>query len=179
MKTIEDTIVVFTGRSPATIIAERGSKAWVLDAVRARRCTWLLCTQNRFSPKDVFNDATEPHHTAFLLGRISSVRPSEEPGDEGRWTIEISDYKRVNIAEAWPHGARNPVRYESLSKFKIDPTGMIALTISPEPPPHAGRPSPALAPAAPSGVLTIAEAKKQLAAAFGIKPDAIEITIRG
>ena len=45
--------------------------------------------------------------------------------------------------------------------------------------------SPAFIPAgrtaagAPVAMLTIAEAKKALAATFGVKPDAVEITIRG
>jgi hypothetical protein len=39
------------------------------------------------------------------------------------------------------------------------------------------RPTPVVSPG--SAVLTIAEAKRQLALAFGVKAEAVEITIRG
>ena len=55
---IEDTIVVFTARSPERIVREGGSKAWVLNPVRAKQCTWLVCTQNRHNPDHEFSDAT-------------------------------------------------------------------------------------------------------------------------
>ena len=44
--TTEDTVIVFTARSPARIVREGGSQAWVLNPDRARQCTWLVCTQN-------------------------------------------------------------------------------------------------------------------------------------
>ena len=77
---IEDTIVVFTARSPERIVREGGSKAWVLNPVRAKQCTWLVCTQNRHNPDHEFSDATEPHGMGFLLGRISAIRKPEDDG---------------------------------------------------------------------------------------------------
>ena len=110
----EDTIVVFTARSPERILKERGSQAWVLNPSRAKLCTWLVCTQNRHNPDHEFSDATEPHRAAFLLAKISGItRPND--GSEGdRWLITISEYAQISVPDVWDH-LRNPVRYTSLT----------------------------------------------------------------
>jgi hypothetical protein len=176
----EDTVVVFTARSPEHIVAEGRAQAWVLDPARAKQCRWLLCTQNRHNPDHEFSDATEFHGAGFLLGRISEIRKSDE-GDGARWII-ASEYARLGIPNAWDD-SRNPVRYASLDELG-DVNDLVFLLMSEAAPsttraaerPAAASGAPLVAPAA---VLIIAEAKRQLAAAFGIKPDAIEITIRG
>lgn len=174
--TTEDTIVVFTARSPERIIREGGSQAWVLNPARAKQCTWLVCTQNRHNPDHEFSDATEPHGAGFLLGRVSAVRKSEEEEDSDRWIIAISEFARINIPNAWDHG-RNPVRYASLAELGIN---IKEVTFQPMPSRSEQQPLPVEQLSPVSGaVLTIAEAKRQLAGTFGVKPEAIEITIRG
>jgi hypothetical protein len=179
MTNTEDAVVVFTARSPDRIVSEGGSQAWVLNPVRAKQCTWLLCTQNRHNPDHEFSDATEPHGAGFLLGRISGIRKSEE-GEGVRWIIAISEYARLSIPNAWD-GSRNPVRYTSLNELGINLNDLKLLPMSECAAARSlKRPAPASdAAAAPAPVLTIAEAKRQLAAVFGVKPDAVEITIRG
>ena len=170
----EDAIVVFTARSPDRIVREGGSQSWVLNPTRAKICSWLVCTQNRHNPDHEFSDATEPHGSAFLLGKISAIRKSQEEGDGDRWQIAISEFARISVPEAWDHG-RNPVRYTSLKQLGIDPAKAKF-----QPMPQTDKtPAPAGRSAAPAGMLTIAEAKKALAVTFGVKPDAVEITIRG
>lgn len=171
----EDAIVVFTARSPDRIVREGGSQSWVLNPIRAKICAWLVCTQNRHNADHEFSDATEPHGAAFLLGKISAIRKSQEEGDGDRWQIAISEYARINVPDAWDHG-RNPVRYTSLKQLGINPT---KVKFEPMPagevaPSSAGKPAATIV-----GMLTIAEAKKALATTFGVKPEAIEITIRG
>jgi hypothetical protein len=176
LNTPEDTVVVFTARSPERIVREGGSQAWVLNPARAKQCTWLVCTQNRHNPDHEFSDATEPHGSGFLLGRISAIRKSTDPGDEARWIIGISEFARINVPDTWDHG-RNPVRYTSLGDLGINLEGVAF-----QPMPEGDESPPAERSAhevAPGGVLTIAEAKRQLAVAFGVKPEAVEITIRG
>jgi hypothetical protein len=177
MNTLEDTVVVFTARSPERILREGGSQAWVLNPARAKQCTWLVCTQNRHNPDHEFSDATEPHGTGFLVGRISAIRKSTDPGDEARWIIVIGEFARINVPDAWDHG-RNPVRYTSLADLGINLQGIAfqPMQEGDERPPPAER---RVHEVAPAGVLTIAEAKRQLAVAFGVKPEAVEITIRG
>ncbi len=177
----ENAIVVFTARSPDRIIQEGGSQAWVLNPARAKNCDFLVCTQNRHNPDHEFSDATEEHGAAFLIAKISGIIASPE-GRDDRWLIEISEFARINKPDVWNHW-RNPVRYSSLSELGIDLAG-----VEFEPMPNAKerpikrQPAPpreAVAAAGPPATLTIAEAKKALAATFGVKPDAVEITIRG
>lgn len=176
MATPEDTIVVFTARSPERIVNEGGSQAWVLNAARAKNCEYLVCTQNRHNPDHEFSDATEPHGAGFLIGKVSGIRPSQEPGDKDRWQVAINQFARIEMPNLWDHG-RNPVRYTSLVDLGIDLSKLVW-----EPMPKAA-PRLGLAPvtettATPAG-LTIADAKKALAVTFGVKPEAVEITIRG
>ena len=174
----QNAIVVFTARSPERLIREGGSQAWVLNAARAKQCAWLVCTQNRHNPDHVFSDATEPHGTGFLIGRISGVHPSLEEGGRNRWLIEFSEFARIDCPGLWDH-RRNPVRYATLKELGIDPSALNWVPM----------PTPALA-TQPAGEnsdtrrtevrpLTMAEAKKGLALTFNVPPEAIEITIRG
>jgi len=174
----QNAIVVFTARSPGRLLREGGSQSWVLNAARAKQCTWLVCTQNRHHPDHVFSDATEPHGTGFLVGRISAIHPSLEEGNRHRWSIEFSEFARIDYPSLWDHW-RNPVRYTTLKELGIDPS---ALKWEP-------MPQPALA-KQPTGIdsdtrkpgvrpLTMAEAKKGLALTFNVSTEAIEITIRG
>ncbi len=171
----ENAVVVFTARSPNRIIREGGSQAWVLNAARAKQCTYLICTQNRNHPDHEFSDATEAHGSAFMIGKISAMRKPDEDRDQDRYMIAISEYARIDIPGAWKHW-RNPVRYMSLDELGVDLGGVTF-----QPMPSSEQPPPASANYAemPTSLLTIAEAKRQLADAFGVKPDAVEITIRG
>lgn len=175
MSETEDAVVVFTARSPDRIVREGGSQAWVLNPARAKRCRWLVCTQNTHNPDHEFSDATEPHGTAFLIGKISGVIHAPEDTDSGRWMIAISEYARIDLPGAWDRG-RNPVRYSSLKELGIDLDDLQFQAMAQE-----NRPvqTESRSNAASPTMLTIADAKKALAATFGVKPDAIEITIRG
>jgi hypothetical protein len=174
----QNAIVVFTARSPERLIREGGSQAWVLNAARAKQCTWLVCTQNRHNPNHVFSDATEPHGTGFLVGRISGVQPSLGEDGRNRWLIEFGEFARIDCPGLWDH-RRNPVRYATLKELGIDPS---ALKWEPMPKPAlAKQPTGEDSDTRKIGVrpLTMAEAKKGLALTFNVPPEAIEITIRG
>jgi hypothetical protein len=172
--TNEDTIVVFTARSPERIIREGGSQAWILNPIRARWCKWLICTQNQHNLNHEFSDATEPHGCAFLLGKISGVHTSPEEGSKGRrWIVRISEFARINRPNFWL--GRNPVRYSSLEELGISLDG-----IEFQPMPLANEPQPRpVQHTELKAKLTIEEAKKALAETFGVKAEAIEIVIRG
>lgn len=178
MNDTTNTILVFTARSPNRIVREGGSQSWVLNVGRAKGCAYLVCTQNQHNPDHDFEDATEPHGAGFLVGKISKIRRSEEKGCEDRWHICISEYARIDRPGLWD-GGRNPVRYTSLANLDIDPKKLKWQSPSDC---EAARPAVgAVATPAPASAtrLTIPEAKKALAATFGVKPDDIEITIRG
>lgn len=175
MSESENAVVVFTARSPNRIVREGGSQAWVLNPARAKRCKWLVCTQNQHNPDHDFSDATEQHSAAFLIGKIAGITPSMEDGSEERWIVEISEYAFIDKPDVWK-GWRNPVRYTSLAEIGIDLNGLEFQSIAraaPEPQSEARHEQ------WPSAMLSIPEAKKALAATFGVKPEAVEITIRG
>jgi hypothetical protein len=169
----EDAIVVFTARSPERIVREGGSQAWVLNPARAKSCKWLVCTQNRHNPDHEFSDATEAHGSGFLLGKVSGVVESADEAAQQRWLITISEFARIDYPNLWDH-RRNPVRYASLEELGISLDGLEFQTV-----PDASKRLPQSEQRAPlPATLTILEAKKALAATFGVKPEAVEITIR-
>jgi hypothetical protein len=118
-----DTITVFTARSPGRIMQEGASQAWKLDPEQALGIKWLIVTQNQHNRDKDFSDASEPHGTACLLGRVSGFSRSHEPDALGRYMIEIGEAARINIPKFWD-GGRWPVRYGKLSSYGIDPTNL-------------------------------------------------------
>jgi hypothetical protein len=165
----EEAIVVFTARSPGRIVREGGSQAWRLSPIRARQCTWLVCTQNQHNPNHDFSDATEPHGSAFLLGKISEVRKSSE-GASDRWFIGIREFARIDVSDCWDHG-RYPIRYTSLEQLGIQHEKLTFQPVDSEQ-------ESERQPESPSIGLTIMQAKIALAASYGLRPDNVEITIR-
>lgn len=182
--TIIDTrcVAVFTARSPQRILREGGSQAWALDDVRVRTLPFLVCVQNKNNPNRDFSDASEPHGSAFLVGRITDVVPSPEDPTSGRWMIQIGEYSTVqNPKNVW-QGWRNPVKYGTLEDFDIDVSKLkfhsvanVRMELAP------AQPSPLLRAADDVDVapISIASAKLGLAAFYGVPPEAIEIVIRG
>jgi hypothetical protein len=118
-----DTITVFTARSPGRIMQEGSSQAWKLDSEQARGIKWLIVTQNQNNRNKQFSDATEPHGTACLLGRVSGFSRSQEPDALDRYMIEINEAAPINIPKFWD-GGRWPVRYGKLSSYGIDPANL-------------------------------------------------------
>lgn len=165
MSSTENAIVVFTAKSLDSILAEGGSGVWKLDPARARKCTYVVCTQNAYNP-EAYADATEPHGSAFLLGKISRIAPADD-----RWRIEFGEYAAISEPEVWG-GHRNPVRYMDLDDLGIDLDGLEWL-----PGPQTKTVLSSEAPA-PRG-LTIQEAKAGLAETYGVDVGAIEVVIRG
>ncbi len=173
MGKIEDAVCVLTENGLETILEEGGSQAWVLDAKRARQCSYVVCIQNRSSVRNL-GKATAEHHTAFMVGKLDKVSHSRDPGNEKRWHLGFSAYAELDVPDAWP-GFRNPVFYANFSEhFQID---ISALDFHPMPKAEESASVPATSPRAAG--LTIAEAKAGLAQTFGVQPSDIEITIRG
>ncbi|MGW0359242.1 hypothetical protein ACWDXV_34060 [Nocardia nova] len=165
----EDTVAVFTAKSVEKILREGGSQAWKLDPARAKKCQWLVCTQNAHN-YEAYADGDQPHGSAFLIGRISRISPATEPGTEGRWRIEFSEYARISEPDVWA-GDRNPVRYTNLAGLGINLDGLNWQKTDPEITAATAQNTPA--------ALTIAQAKEGLAKTYGVAPEAIEIVIRG
>jgi len=185
---VDEAIAVFTARSPRRILREGGSQAWALNAARARKAKYLICVQNQNNSDRDFSDATGPHGSVILIGKISDVIPAPERADEDRWMICFDEFAylqpQVDPVDVW-QGWRNPVRYTTLAEMGVTPDGLIwedAEKFRDEQlaPKHSGSPQ-ASATLDDGSVppLTIAQAKQGLAAFFDLEPEAIEIVIRG
>jgi hypothetical protein len=180
----DEAVAVFTARSPQRILREGGSQAWALDPARARKCRYLICVQNQNNPDRDFSDASEPHGSVYMVGKISDVVPSQdEPGN--RWKICISEYSVHPVMDAWK-GWRNPVRYTTLEEMGINPQKLAFHSVADVQRDLCGRanqrePHEALE-AQDDGSLTplsMAQAKPRLAAYYSVPAAAIEIVIRG
>ena len=167
---IADTVVVSTFESRERILGEGGTSGWRLDPAHARRCTYVVCTRNAGSAR---TEGREPHHSAFLIGKVSDVVALDGVGLPGRYRIEFSEYALVDLPDVWK-GDRNPVRYARLEDLGIDLStakwqSVTRSTFEERPQPPARRPHAAL---------SLAEAKRGLALTFGVPLEAVEITIR-
>jgi hypothetical protein len=161
----KNTIVVFTSKTFEDIVQAGGSQYWRLKKSHAEKMKYLVCTRNA---KESLGP--ELHLAAFLIGRVSGIAETEVAG---RYLIQISDYARIEVPELWGFG-RNPVHYSDLLELGIDMESLEfepleIMNHPPNIPPQSNRIRP----------LSIIEAKRGLAAAFGVSVEKIEITIRG
>ncbi|MBV7539079.1 hypothetical protein KW842_25245 [Duganella sp. sic0402] len=172
-------VVVMTARGPDRIIQEGGSQAWVLNPKNAMKHRYLITVQNRHNGQ--WGGATEPHGTAFLIGKISDVVPSPEPKSKGRYLVKINEYARISISCKWR--GSNPVRYLNIKdEFGIDPETLEFIPVPSQSGHHVKATQDALhedeVESTEVLMLTIAQAKTGLAANLGIELDQIEIIIK-
>jgi hypothetical protein len=166
-------LVVLTSETVETIEINGGTGDWVLSPKKAGTCKYVVCCR-----KPAWNNKKEriAHRAAFLIGLISGLHKkpdSENVRNQPRFRIELSEYATFERprADVWKEG-RNPVSYKTLKALGIDLRG---LKFKPMPVPTPSAKSDA----AGSAPMTIADAKKALAASFGVSPEDVEITIRG
>ena len=176
METINKTnaVCVFTARGIEKILAEGGSKAWVLDAKRAGKREYVVSIQNGHGKND-WGHASAPHHTAFVVGRLKKVVCCETHVNEpDRWLLVFSEYAEINVPKSWP-GNHNPVMYGTLEQFgiKLDDLQFYPM---PEQEPEDQAETKVKRKVTP---LTMTEAKEGLAMTFRVKPSDIEIIVRG
>ena len=165
-------VVLFTSETVETILSQGGTRGWVLSPKKAGTRKYVVCCR-----KPAWNNKKEgiAHRAAFLIGLIAGLHKkpdSENDRNQPRFLIELSEYATLERAEVWDKESRNPVSYKTLNELGIDLRGLKF------------KPMPTPAPSAKWGEIgnapmTIAEAKKALAATFGVSPDDVEIIIRG
>jgi hypothetical protein len=164
-------IVVFTSETVEKILNQGGTGDWVLSPKKAGSRKYVVCCR-----KPAWDNKKEgiPGRAAFLIGLIAGLHKqpdSENDRGQPRFLIELSEYATLERAEVWKKG-RNPVSYKTLKELGIDLRGL-KFKPMPTPAPSAKPGSTSRAP------MTIADAKKALAATFGVSPDDVDITIRG
>ncbi len=161
-------VVVFTAETKQSILNQKGSGDWVINPKNVAQCPYLVCCRRldwKNKPEGI------AHRAAFLVGRIADLQKVENSANsrgQARFRISISEFADLDIPDLWRKELRNPVAYDSLSSLGIT---LRRLTFQPIPGPR-----PVNGDVRP---MTIAKAKEALAASFGVKPEDIEIIIKG
>ena len=164
----QSAIAIYTGKPTETILEEGGSQAWVLDRKNAQNAVYgVLC----YNPYAEWSKGNVNHGAAFFIGKISGVTTS--PIYPERSIVLFDEYAEVNLPDIWG-GWRNPIKYTSLEELGID-----IANLNFQPMPKKTTSSAENAISKDNQSLTIEAAKAGLALTFGVKPEAVEITIRG
>ena len=114
----KDVVVVLTSKSLETMVKEGGSGNWRANENKLCRCHWIIAVRNRHSRR---REGNEEHGSAFLIGRITGLKPSVNPEQPDRHVIAFDKYAQLDLPNAWRKGHRNPVAYATLEDLGIDP----------------------------------------------------------
>jgi hypothetical protein len=164
---MSNVVSVLTQETAEAIIAAGGTEPWTLNQKRASSSDFLVCCRKVSNPPT----GEEEVGTAFLIGKIKDVVPSEVVPD--RWKIVISEFASVKWPGQWILERKNPVAYYKteeyahngkaidFDKLKFEPIVGVQATLGTSAKP-----------------MSVAQAKAGLAKTFGVDESAIEITIR-
>ncbi len=165
-------VAVFTSWKKDDILARGASGNWGVSPDRILQNRYVVVTRNRHSdwaPDDV------EHGTAFLVGRISGVLETDETTADGRsrFAISFDSYAEVRIPGVWGK-SRNPVWFTSLETLGIDLNNLNFIDLK-----TGEKADKAVVPCMSVEGLSFAEARRGLAARYGVSPNSITISING
>lgn len=173
--------VVFTFKSLDSIAEAQGSESWKTEVWKAQRAEYVVMTRNAHNRNHPPGDSV-PHRAAFAVGRVRAIVPSSEV--DGRWKFECDQIARLDPPklEMWEAGRRFPVHFTTLEELGIrlddlhfEPIGNFV----PEERACAPHREESVLARNTGGGLTLEAAKAGLAKTFGVRPEQIEITVRG
>ena len=164
-----DVLALFTTKSAQACLNVGGTQSWALNPENAKKCRYAVLFRN----PDADWGGKELHHTAFMIGRISPVVPSTET--PRRWMLTFDEYALINKPEVWKNW-RNPVRYTTFAKLGIS---LAEIKFRPMPKRADGSEATSLSKMGTLTEIDIDNAKRALAAYYSVRPEAVEITIRG
>lgn len=162
---MKDAVMVFTSKSLETMRLEGGTGNWAAKEERLKHSKWIIATRNQ---KSNWAQGEEPHGSAFLIGRVSGVKPAPAP-EENRFVIGFDRYAELHIPNAWTNN-RNPVAYTSLDALGIDAE---RLEWKPFEIQEDGFPKDA----SNKPRIVIDQARSMIARALSIDPEAVKITV--
>lgn len=165
-------VAVLTSWNKEDLLARRASGNWGVSPERILQNRYVVTIRNRhtdWAPHDI------EHGTAFLVGRISGVEETDEKTADGRPRVAIvfDAYAEIDIPNAWGK-SRNPVWFTNLEAIGIDLNDLEFVEVGTGEKIENTHPS-----SAPIEGLSFAEARRGLAARYGVSPNSIEITING
>jgi hypothetical protein len=169
----DSAVAVLTSWEKADLIERKASGNWGVSPDRILQQRYVVAIRNRntnWSPVDL------EHGTAFLVGRISGVVATDDTTVDGRnrIAIEFDAYAEIEIPDAWGK-SRNPVWFTTLENLGIDLNELNFVNVSN----GSAVATPKLSPPAPTEGLSFAEARRGLAARYGVSPNSVEIILRG
>lgn len=167
-----DSVLIFSSDALENVVAAGGSGTWKLNVERARQATWLILARKH-------QGRGEGHREAFMVGRIARIAPVLAGGDTSRHVVEIESYSPVKVPDAWRKGDQYPIKYVNAKDvLGFDPEQLDFSSIT-ERTRQFSYDSPAETKATnPTDGISVAEAKRRLAAQFGVSEGSIEIVIR-
>lgn len=164
-----DVIALFTTKSAQDCLDVGGTQSWALNPANAKNCRYAVLCRN----PEAELVGKELHRTAFMIGRISPVVPSTET--PGRWMLTFDEYALIDNPEVWKDW-RNPVRYTTFAKLGIS---LAEIKFKPMPRNTKQSQATSLSQTGTPTKFDIDTAKRGIAAYYNVKPEAVEITIRG
>ena len=164
-----DVIALFTTKSAQSCLDLGGTQSWALNPANAKGCRYAVLCRN----PDADWGGKELRRTAFMIGRISPVIPSTET--PGRWMLTFDEYALIDKPEVLKDW-RNPVRYTTLAKLGIS---LANIKFRPMPNKLEGTEANSLSKTEMPARFDIDTAKRGIAAYYNVRPEAVEITIRG
>ncbi len=159
-----DTVMVFTSKSLETMKQEGGSGNWAANKDRIKHAKWIVATRNQ---KSGWTQGTEGHGSAFLIGRVSGIKPSPAP-ENNRFVIAFDRYAELDLPNKWT-GDRNPVAYTDLATLGINPDELEWKEFEPS----VGQ----IGEFAGTPAAVIDHARMLVANAFSVSPEAVKITV--
>ncbi len=188
--------VVFTYKSVERILMDGGTQSWRMHESHFGQFDYVICARNALH-KHPPSEGSEPHKSAFLIGRVKDIVPSTDPEviaevaageSKPRFLIRMTEAALLPlIPDFWKWG-RWPAHYDDLDALGIDLSGldfkplpkMLENLFREKPPisaPTVKAPAQAASPVRPWRDI-IESTRLGLSAQLGIDPSAIEITIR-
>jgi hypothetical protein len=164
-----DVLALFTTKSAQDCLDIGGTQSWALNPENAKGCRYAVLCRN----PDADFGRKELHRTAFMIGRISPVIPSTET--PSRWMLTFDQYATIDKPEVWKDW-RNPVRYTTFAKLGIS---LAEIKFKPMPGRTKVSEAISLSKTETPTKIDIETAKRGVAAYYSVKPEAVEITIRG
>lgn len=175
MSTINSAVAVLTSRSKDEIIERGGTGNWAASSERIIQNRYVVVIRNQRENAHWHQNDFD-HGAAFLVGRISGIAETDESTADGRmrYVIEFDAYAEVDVPAAWGK-SRNPVWFTTLDELGINLDSIEFTSLADG---KCVQPSGMTAPGSENG-LTFAEARRGLAARYGVTPHNVEIIIRG
>lgn len=173
MNDSDGVLVVFTAKTVEQVLKHGGTRSWVLNPKSMASVAYVVCTRNSDRQHDAeCGIRPEAHNSAFIVGRVAGLEKVDHRHDRDRYLVKFSEYALVDVPN-FRHGlTRNPVTYSNVAQCRLNGIDLSGLVFQP-------MPSDGKSPDSAHPGMSMVEAKLELAAYYGVQPEAIQITIVG